>query len=77
MENIKEFLIRTKQDRLLNIYQTDTQEIHNLMDKLYKCAFRFNLTGNQTIYLLDEALRSLDSLIDLDKFLNKFRKRKK
>ena len=66
MEDLNHFLFRTKQDRLLDIYETDTQEIHILMNKLYKCAFRFNLTDNQTIYLLNEALGSLHSWINLE-----------
>lgn len=67
MEDLKHFLFRTNQDNLLNIYETDTQEIHNLMERLYSCGFRFNLTDRQIIFLLSEALEPLDSLIDLEK----------
>ena len=56
-EELIHFLNRVKEQELLKIYEKDNQEIHELIDNVYKCAFRFNLTDKQTVYLLKESLK--------------------
>ena len=43
--------------RIQKIYENDHQEISQMIDNIYKCAFRFNLTVKQTEYLLEESLK--------------------
>ena len=57
MEDIYNFFKNSKNDRLKKIYERDSQEISEMMDNVYRCAFRFNLTIKQTEYLLEEAIR--------------------
>lgn len=60
-----DFLTRKKQDHLIKIYKESSEEIHNLMDKLYSCAFRFNLTDKQTIFLIEESISTVNVSIEL------------
>lgn len=57
MEDIYKFFNKLKSDRLKRIYEKDNQEIAEMMDNVYKCCFRFNLTIKQTEFMLEEAIR--------------------
>ena len=56
MENIYNLLNKPKNNELKKTYETGPREIREMMDRIYKCAFRFNLLDIQTEYLLHEAI---------------------
>ena len=66
MEGIHHFLFRMNEADLLNVYEKAGKEIHKLMDKLYSCAFRFNLSDRQTVFLIREILEPLSIYINLE-----------
>lgn len=57
MDNIYNFFKKLNNDRLKRIYEKDNQEISEMMENVYKCCFRFNLTVKQTEYILEESIR--------------------
>lgn len=57
MEDIYRFFNKLKSDKLKRIYEKDNQEIAEMMENVYNCCFRFNLTIKQTEYMLEEAIR--------------------
>lgn len=56
MDDIYKFFNKLKDEKLKSIYEKDQQEITEMIERIYKCCFRFNLTVNQTKYMLEEAL---------------------
>ena len=57
MDNIYNFFKKLNNNRLKRIYEKDNQEISEMMENVYKCCFRFNLTVKQREYMLEESIR--------------------
>ena len=57
MEDIYIFFRKLKSDKLKRIYDKDIEKIAEMMENLYRCCFRFNLTIKQTEFMLEESLR--------------------
>jgi hypothetical protein len=62
-EKIEQFLIRKREDELLEILRSTTADIKRMMTNVYKAAFRFGLNETQTVYLLNEATKPFKMLV--------------
>lgn len=61
IEKINEFLVRKEEYYLLDFYNNTDERVQEMLENLYRVAYRFNFTDSQTIYLLREAMTPFDT----------------